>query len=696
MRDEELSIFNNIKTGLVIALLISVFLPNVVNAIDYTDYLFEDEKDVNVTFENITVNSTLYSIMFIDGQETMVFKAGEPVTGKDEIEEVITGYYQKQYWPNEEELRTLKEDFIQFNASRNGPSKMGPAEDYCLSATFMYPKRCHTEEECEMAASTFCGIVSSAGINCNPLYLAPMFYGYSHSLDTMDELTADALENIEKLEKGSGDLTSILDELDEDADSLETTAETLLENELFDTPDCYECLGICFRLPINFTYIEDAKEIISDLKDKVEPISNMESVIDSVYEQTTKRVNYKENVEKAPVYRARYQNILNAYAGRLEEAEETLKYVENNDLAAYYNDIVKLQNKLDDEFATYSFDNATESDMNVLEMKYKGMVALLDQNLTIHYREAKSALDDATAKLVQARWYVDRSNKGLVNKLNQIGEEYNEYVEQFNPPMSDSKYDELKEEFESISKSLDGILASTSKGKNTVASFVADVSRKSSSGVLSLASLVVNIDDKTKQKLTPVIPPVLLLLGDFALIALAVFLFINIAHSHRYIFTKRMVLLSWTVLLLMFIGVVAIGSIAIYNVMKDTAREGNFDDFMERVMDSDTVAIVIDERGADASTVAAMNVCKERIINKLANKTIDEYVITGDYCKHGDETIGIDECLDRAHKNPVFILEYSPIDSGYSFKSLYEFETRMYGGTPLFDKCEVAYAINIE
>ena len=116
MRDEELSIFNNIKTGLVIALLISVFLPNVVNAIDYTDYLFEDEKDANVTFENITVNSTLYSIMFIDGQETMVFKAGEPVTGRSEIEEVITGYYQKQYWPAEEELRTLKEDFIQFNA----------------------------------------------------------------------------------------------------------------------------------------------------------------------------------------------------------------------------------------------------------------------------------------------------------------------------------------------------------------------------------------------------------------------------------------------------------------------------------------------------------------------------------------------------------------------------------------------------
>ncbi|MEM2974030.1 MAG: hypothetical protein QW112_00155 [Candidatus Micrarchaeia archaeon] len=101
---------------------------------DVNSYLYATETLDDVRSSNISYGGTLYTLYTISSRNTILVRGGEIVQDISEIRDVLKAKCFSNY-PTASELDEVQSLASAYNASRNGETGMGPAEERCLVTT---------------------------------------------------------------------------------------------------------------------------------------------------------------------------------------------------------------------------------------------------------------------------------------------------------------------------------------------------------------------------------------------------------------------------------------------------------------------------------------------------------------------------------------------------------------------------------
>ena len=676
------------------------------STLDFSDYLIDNESIDDFVLINYTYSDTAYSIVF-DSEDlpVLIFElddtvgtGGMLITDNSTIEEILTDYYQSIFYPSDEEFIQLEEYLNDFNASRNAdtyyPTYQKTYEEpeaMCDRLLYLEHSDCAPDNEfgCKQLGSMICALY---GEGCDPYALGDAAFEYVTLKANFDAALEDAYNTMEDIEEG--DISENLEQLKEDIETVreeaENYADCVVRLPVNGSSECGDCLGICPAITFNYEVLDDMDELIDQLIEKVGPYSSMEDNIENAKEETFIRERYLITRELQPIYLQRFNSINNRYPDTLEEANRTLSKIVNTDLGYYYANAASLKNSLNEDITNYDVDNSTAQYLNQYESYLQSIEQILNQdNLTLSYDRFNNERSRVISSLIKAKWSIDRTNSRDVERINELGSLYNQYEGEYDPPMTDEQYDALYEQYHNLSLNLDLLLESTG-GKGGIEGMI----HRFSDGVNGFAASAMGWDEETSRMYQVILPVAVLLVIDVVLIVLAVFTFIHYTKTKRRFFIKRSVLMSWTVLLILFVIVVSVGSIGVYNVMKRTAEYTPFSIFESEVMEREEINLLVDYRGASASDTVSMSACYDLLKESFGsmNKTVNEYTITGDSCSAPDgNTYSPDDCYSMASKGAMINLYFSSTKEGYRFSIMPDLIGEFYGDKTTFDNCEIGY-----
>jgi len=696
-------------SGLLMLLIISIGLAtNTIYAgIDFSDYLIgnesvDDFSVVNYTYANtsyqIILNNENVPILIFEPDET-VERGGVIITDNKTITNILTDYYQSMFYPSKDELNQLKDDLDTFNASRNADTYYDAyrktwhePEAYCDRVLYLENSDCAPDNEfgCKQLGSMICALY---GEGCDPYSLGDAAFEYVSLKSDFDSALNDAYSTVNEIEEGniSDNLDQLKDDISNIKEKAEAYADVKIRLPIEGSSECSDCLGMCPAMSFDYDTLDNMDELIDELINKVQPYSEMDINIQKALNETEYRFKYFTSKELQPVYLQRFNSINNKYPKILEQANKTLSKISNSNLKYYYSNAESLKHTLNDSIMSYNVDSITSQYLNQYESYLLSIKQILNQeNLTLSYDRLRSERESVISALIRAKWSVDKGNSQEVEELNRLGDLFNQYENEYNPPMTDAQYDELYGKYKNISIGLNALLETVGEGEGSINKMVygfSDSTNAQVSGILGL--------DKSTARAYKVIIPVLVLLAiDIILIILAVFTFMYYTRTRRRFFMKRSVLLSWTILLILFVIIVSIGSIGVYNMMKKTYESTPFSIFESEITGMDNVNILVDYRGASSADASSMDNCYKLVKDsfRAINKTVKEYKITGSSCIAPNGTYSPNECESMAKQGGAMIyLYYSSTDNGYDFSIVPDVVGEFYGNKETFDNCEIGY-----
>ncbi|MFA5382863.1 MAG: hypothetical protein WC356_06860 [Candidatus Micrarchaeia archaeon] len=674
-------------------------------AFNINEYLFDDESIDNVNYVDVEIDNENYTMVYIGDNPIFILKDGELVEDKILVESLACDCWEKLYYPSEEEINELKGYIEDYNAGRHGevqykapPLHFSDAEGYCDKATYMNQEvfeghmGCIGEEECVQLANLFCNMIDPTHqMGCDPYVLGDGFTQYSEGKYGMNKYYGETIELFNDLD--SSNIAERLDIYEEKLADLKNAGEDLVYNDLRlpvgNVYSCETCVGFCPEIPLDFELLEKAQEKVDELQEKVKPLENEAEKIQLIADNTEDRIWYSKGKDLYPLYNSKYSTALNENQGTLEWAEDTLGKVVNGNLANKYNSAKLLKDNLETQLQTYRFEDNFEQQIEQLKIELNALEELKNENLTTAYDKAEDARLKATNKLIRARWYVDETNENLIAELNEAGSLYNQYQAGYITPLSDAQYESQEIRFNEVSQKLDNVISKSPGAGGSLSGTVKKANNEVTKTAYSLIGASMNED----KSLLPIIPAIVLVSINFVLIALSVFIFVKITKSNRAIFRKKIVLTSWIIVLILFIGILIIGSIAVYSMITGNYGAGDYGSFEYSLRDSDTINIVIDERGAETYTILSMDKCADLVRLQLNNKNIKEYRFSGTQCASPNGIRSIEECELEFGLTPTYVFEYNTEKSGYSFQNTYGNDAKTFGTKDIFDKCEIGYAI---
>ncbi len=689
--------------GLIGALLLTGLIS--AEAFNMNEYLFEDENIEDIAYIDVAIDNENYTMVYIKDDPIFILKNGELVIEPEEVENLACDCWETLYYPSEEEIEELKEYIEDFNAGRHGevqykapPLHFSDAEGYCDKATYMTQEvfeghtGCIGEEECVQLANLFCNMIDPTHqMGCDPYMLGEGFTQYSDGKIGMDKYYGETIELFDGL--NSFNIVERLDTYESNLENLEDVGEDLVNNILRlptgNIYECKDCLGFCPEIPLNFELLEEAQEKVDAIQLKIKPLAGKEDNVQLIVDNTKDRIWYSEGKDLYPSYNEKYYELLKEQGETFTWAEETLKTVVNGELAGKYNSAKLLKDDLENQLDTYRFKGEFEQQIYQLKTQLESIETLQNKSLTLSYDNAEEARLKATNRLIRARWYVDESNEELVAELNEVGALYNQYLSGYVLPLSDTQYESQEIRFNELVDKLDNIIAKSPNGGASLTGVIRNTGRGATNSVYSLVGASMTDDNL----LTPLIPALLIITLDIVLVGLALFVFISLAKSNSRVFRKKSVRTSWTIILLVFIGILAIGSIAVYNMITGTMGVGDYESFEYSLRNAEEINIVIDERGAPANTITSMEKCSDLVRIQLSSKNVKTYTFSGTQCASPTGIKSIEECEQEFGLIPTYIFEYNPETSGYSFQNTYGNDAKTFGSTHIFDKCEIGYAI---
>lgn len=693
-------------TILLFGLIGALLLTGLVSAeFNIDKYLFADESIEDITYVEVEIEGNEYTLVYVDDDPIFILENGKLIENRTQIEELACACWEKLYYPSKEEINELKNYIEEFNAGRHGSVQykapaltFSDAEGYCDKTTFMnqevFPGHlgCIGETECMQLANLYCNLIDPTHqMGCDPYLLGNGFYQYSNGKIGMNEAYEETIELFNGI--SSSNIAKRLDTYEDKLDDLEKAGEKLVNNDLRlplgNILSCKTCLGFCPEIPLDFDLLEEADEKVKELKLKVVPLKDEAEKVQLIADNTKDRILYSKGKDLYPIYNQKYYNLLKDHGKTFEWAEETLKKVVNGDLANKYNSAKLLKDNIENQLQTYRFEDHFEQQIYQLKTQLESIEELQDDNLTISYNKAEEARLKATNRLIRARWYVDDTNGELVEELNEVGALYNQYLTGYYPPLSDTQYESQEIRFNEIVDRLDNVISKTPSGSGSLTGIIKTTGRETTNTVYSLIGASMTDDGM----LASIIPALLIITVDLILVVLAIFVFVSIAKTNQHIFRKKMVRTSWTILLILFIGILVIGSIAVYNIMSGSAGIGNYESFEYSLKGSEQINIVMDERGAYSDVITSMDKCADLVKVQLSYKNIKEYRFSGTQCASPTGIKSIEECEKEFGLNPTYVFQYNSEVSGYSFQNTYGNDATTFGQKDIFNKCEIGYAI---
>lgn len=658
--------------------LAALLLSPVFAAIDLKPYLYATEKAAPIDYISFdSGNNTTAKIVKISNDEAMLLVDDKIMTDKNEIAALVTKYYTANFYPSSAELYDLKGYADRFNKSRNYMTRYGPAEQQCFtSGTHLDVRPCNDMTSCMNTASLICTLSGAQG--CTIDVLAVPVLEYKRAVDKLNE----GYSKFESayLSFGPSTIKTSLDSMDAAFDMMKAGADSQSQSKLryTDPAKCRDCIGICAEPKLDYASITSGKSAISSLRTKTSPFNTLEATAEKISLSTTDRINYRQGEEKAVIFAPKYNSMKNRYGGLRASAVEAKALVADSNFVSAANSFLDKADSLDQKFEKRDF-----AGFDALLSSYDSAgktLSFMINNSTAPYRKSLDAQDEASDRLLEAQWSVNRVSTQSVDAYNSLANRKNTLDGKFKPPMTSAQYESLTSDYVKLASDEKVYLASQTSLQESVFGAGNAFGRASVDGAMSLAASMMPISFKTRQSVAKYVPPIVLAVIDLSLLAAGLLAFIAVFYYFHGFFKSKLALSGWVLALLGFVFILVVGSAGFYSIALSAEKYTTFSEFYSVLKASDRAAVVVDENSASDPGVLAMRNCADQIQAQLAaaGKKTYKYHIKGTSCTalvpkpasanstNNSSAAGVayerttktaSECLDNMPDMPTFDLQ---------------------------------------
>jgi len=687
-------------------LVLASFLQAQLNVTEFvTPYLYKGEnysRDVRMT--DAKISSGNYSIVIINNTYTFLLNTSDRiylVENQASINSVLRQYYTTATYPTQVELNSLNSSFQSFLASR------GKEEAECLVVTGLEnPDRsprltCTADNICESCQSVpVCRDVMKGTQETPDPMSSPLVQAIAvMSVDF--PLIRGNISVFNSQMAGIGNSTDVSASLLAMQQSLTSLNSLLGDMEKLPVEIIYEqytdyynhkALGFCrnFYKVYNLTALSSAINQATQLSSRVPTEGTLEGWVSSIFDSTpTRKLNrtIREDREK---FDAAYAVLLDRRNSIVQRANQSLLYIRDNST-------IKQLTSLDDTLSQIAelgdkraYDNASR-----LSRNFSLMADIADSQvsgLETTYNQILVNNESASDALFKAWLYLEPQDFVLNDKLELLRTQKAsvDFTIYNSSPFSLSQANQLSDQLLNIQLSANAIVdeksAATSNQMNSLVSVIAKPAVSFSLGVVNS---VIPLSYADKEKNTSTIIAVILIAMDLFILLLTFGAFFFFVRSKR-VELHSVAKIAWAFIFVFFIVLLALSTLAIYNVADLQSHPTNFGPFLSEMKSSSKVGVVVELTDLNATMTEKMVNCSERIASKLTslNKSVMDFRYDGDNCFAGNLTQSKSSCENDIDANPVMILRSGEEDKA-TFMVFYTKKATFEGGEKFFEDCLV-------
>lgn len=695
-----------------------ILILGLVNGFYTSNYLYDDETMTNVKETSFQIDNINYKIISIEDDYTFLLKNDELVNNESVINKTIRRYYlQDAIGDQDFNFTNIKELLNDFAESRDAPytyssyNFIGHRPEYsCLHSIGFVGYRgetdlnvCDDYDSCyDVALSTSIKMDGKKIPYDQVPRLANEMVTYRTTLLALDQTMEDCFNIVNNIDESN--IVTSLNELEEAVNSATEAAEEIKMSKLRlpddigatclkeSTPANERCMRMCSEVAYDMDALENVLDEIDDWKTTLDAMEDAEGISTEIFWNTQSRTFYYANKEAYLQHKSNYESLQTKYKNEANEAKATLELITDTQLNNAYNSITTLTSEIENDLNYYELDNLGAS-ITTLESKYKTIETLNDKNLTDNYYLLIEKKELSEELIIKTKWSIDQNDVTVVTNLNSLGEMYNNLNDHVNPPISITECQDLIKSYDELNVELEYLYTTTPEGKSGLDDIGKTIKDKTTNGVFTVAGNFMTVDVATQNQLGPIIPPLMIGLVDLALLSFAIIIFITVVYTNRQMFRKRIVLTSWTILLILFISILSVGSIAAYFLVTEVSSS-DLDNFNIELNDTQTLTIVQDERGALTDTTIAMDACSNKIKTAVTSKTIDVYILKPSECTVNGQYKSLNECEEELKGKLQINMIYNWDIEKYEFGRLYNAELlNIQGNAKTFTNCEIAHII---
>ncbi len=677
-------------------------LPFVSAALDPAQYLYEGESASAISTVDFTIASSTsaYKLVSISGAPAFLLKDGEPIRDAAAAQAALKEYYSKTAYLSATELSELKTKVASFNASRNFMTNYGPAESTCKQNIGLGLRPCNSLASCTQLASIVCSLFGTGG-GCDVSILASYTYDYSKNVKDLDDRinSATSALNTMTFETASEKLETIELSLNGAKDAASKIKTSKLR---FPAPGdtCMDCIGVCPTMKFDIASIDAAISAAGTYKRRVEPLKNLGQTAASLVAAEDERLTYKLNTALYAIYSAKFDAIKNTSGNVSEEAELAALTVADEQFAAMLVDLREAKAKIDTGLALRNFTSMNES-LSIYQSAAAQLNEALLNNFTAPYMELEDAQDTANDKLLAASWGIDKNDAARLEGFVALATRKSDIDRSFDPPMTAGQYNEFGAAYLSLAVDTEKFMASGNNAQKTVLGLGTSIGQKSVDGAMAITATMTPVNFKTRQRIAPYIPPVVLFLTDLSLLSMALIVFVGGMIYFRGVFAHKIVLGAWVLGLVAFAGFLLIGTVAFYyGILGQSSNMASFTEFFSQVQSSPSGSVISDISAATAEGVVAMDSCSSQIEGQLLpmGKSVRRFEINGGTCRFLNVTnetnvtveVPANDCLGMIADEPVFYLSYSETSLVPQFSVVVQKQATIVGNAEYHERCDIA------
>lgn len=687
----------------VLLLLLTLSIP--LFAFDISPYLYDGETAASVTTQNVTSDAGSYTLYSISGVPSfLVDSDGNVVKDTAILEATMRDHFQRTLLPSPDELKGVRDQLLSFNASRNLRSRFGPIEDVCLGATALKALPCNTTASCDQTAHVVCTLASVGGAGgCYESLISPPILAFSLAVASFNSDTAAALSDLSTLtlDNVGAQLSGVQTRISSLKASANIVASSTLRfPELGDK--CPEggnngCIGICPTPHLDVASLDAASAGVTSLTARLGPISSLASTARQISSATAERLDYRQSSAQAAVWAPKWKTMRAKYSDLQINASSLIPYNKDSNFTAAMGVFQSKWNAIDARVAARNF-SGIETDFAALGDSVPALQAAVAVG-TRSYRDTRVAQNHVSDVLAQVRWRVaGAADKPVISAYNSLASRKNALDANFTPPLASAQYLTLMRGYSALETDARKFLVSQGGAADPISSVGEQFGQASINGVFSLTDALVPVPAATRASMAPVIPPVVLLLADLAIVSIALMVFIAALVYLKPLFRSRRVLGLGAVLFFIFLFLLGLGSVGLFILIGQSAQSGNVDDYLNLLSFSNSSYVAVDRSGASAEAISSMTRCAANItgqVRERMNKSVFTFSYAGKTCAWGSQAnLSLESCLNKMGGQPIIYLHYNKTSAPPLFSVVYQKQADVWGDADYYGKCEIGDVLN--
>ncbi len=672
--------------------LVFAFVVAVALAFSPLNYTYENET-VNLSEYNFTLDGQNYTIFYFNETPVFLYRWGDvnPITDLNEIENILFKHFSQNYYLNQSDIEYIKERLEVFNESRNNGDQFRGIEEYA----------CRRELGEALPTPSNLDIYGGTIYDFYATYLCMSDFGDAIGCTRKEDIkpyVVSFFENSYGIDRDLSNIYLMLDNMspsnvyeyliniENNISSIEKEVSEIKKSRfrlpIGGTKECPDCWGVCAELVVNQTALNEIKEKVDELKNKTYFLGNYKEMSNTIFNETKNRLEYLKTKNLKDYYSTKLSIIVEDWNKKKPLVDESLSLINNKTIAYLKTRIETLIDEINGSLQNNSFDD--------LEEKINETEHLVD-------KIDDKALNNKNLYLA----IVSESNKveNMFLLLKEYGEDLSPYEDKkkyldanFVKGISAEKAVEFLDEYKNLSTTLSNKVKDRRKaefGGNILNAIVRSMTN-------SVYQLIEDLPYEKRKAYVNNLPLIMAIISALSIASLATWVMI-----YKYVidykkYSSKKNKMAYMTIMFAVVAVLILAGLLTFFLFDGAINHGRVSDFLYLVKSSPSVTLVLDLSNADQSKKEAIENCGNLILSELQSygKEVTYITLYNSFCKVNETSYGTKEDCLNAIKPPYIMLSYDK-EVVYNSRTAGEISLEVKGNSAYFDKCPVAYFLEV-